>query len=121
MASRTSHLMTLLRLIPVWLEDGDRERLTALFAENAVWEGPQPGLVCSGRDAIADRLHRAAARGLHLSAIDLRESGDRVIVHAEGPDLPAVDAGGFSAGAPRSLAFTFRNGLVVHLQTLPPA
>lgn len=115
----SSHLMTLPRLMPVWLEDRDRDRLAPLFAEDAVWEGHLPGQLCAGRDEIAGRLHRAAERGLHLTTLEVREIGDRVVVHAEGPDLPENED--LAVDAPRTLAFTFRDGVAVHLRTLPPA
>jgi hypothetical protein len=65
------------------------------------------------------RLRRAGSRGLHLTGIEIHQTGDRVVLHLESPDLPETED--LPAGAPRTLAFTFRDGLVVRLETLPPA
>lgn len=119
MARSGSHLITVLRAVPAWLVDGDLEYLASLFAEDAVWQGIQSWQVCTGRDEIVERLGRAGSRGIHLTGLEAHEDGDRVVVHAEGPDLPETED--LAAGAPRSLAFTFRDGLVVRMQTLPPA
>lgn len=119
MAPPGSHLMTVVRAIPAWLADGDLDHLASLFAEDAVWQGIQSWQVCGGRDEIVGRLGRAASRGLHLTGLEVHENGDRVVVHAEGPDLPETED--LAAGAARTLAFTFRDGLVVRLETQPPA
>ncbi len=118
MAPPGSNLITVLRAIPAWLADGDLAHLASVFAEDAVWQGIQPEQVCAGRDEIVRRLGRAGSRGLRLTALEAHESGDRVIVHAESPDLPETED--LAAGAPRTLAFTFRDGVVVRLETLPP-
>lgn len=119
MPRTNSNLMTVLRAIPAWLQDGDVEGLTALFAEDAVWQGIQPWQICAGRGEIVGRLSRAGSRGLRLTGIQVREVGDRIVVDAESPDLPETED--LAAGDPRTLAFTFREGLVVRLETLPPA
>lgn len=119
MAPTTSHLITILRAIPAWLADGDTAALASVFAEDAVWQGIRPEQVCAGREEIVGRLGRAGARGIRLTGLEAHELGDRVVVHAESPDLPETED--LAAGAPRSLAFTFRDGLVVRLETLPPA
>lgn len=119
MASHGSHLITVLRVIPAWLADGDLDRLASLFAEDAVWQGIRPEQICVGRQEIVRRLGRAGSRGLRLTGIDVHEVGDRVVVHVESPDLPETEDLG--PGAPRSLVFVFRDGLVSRLETLPPA
>lgn len=119
MATPDSNLISVLRVIPAWLVDGEVARLRSLFAEDAVWQGLRPEQMCGGRDEIVRRLSRAGSRGLRLTAIQAYEIGDRVVVHAESPDLPETED--LAAGAPRSLAFTFRDGLVVRLETLPAA
>lgn len=119
MAPPGSHLMTVLRAVPAWLVDGDLQRLASLFAEDAVWQGIQDWQVCTGRDEITERLGRAGSRGIRLTGLEVHEEGDRVVVRAESPDLPETED--LAAGAPRSLAFTFRDGLVVRMETLAPA
>lgn len=119
MAPPGSHLIAVLRAIPAWLADGDTGALASLFAEDAVWQGIEPGQVCAGRGEIVSRLGRAGSRGLRLTGLEVHEIGERVVVHAESPDLPETED--LAAGAPRTLAFTFRGGLVVRLETLPPA
>lgn len=119
MTAPDSDLITVLRLIPAWLVDGDLDRLASVLAEDAVWRGIRPDQICTGRDEIVGRLGRAAARGLRLTGIEAREIDGRVVVRAESPDLPETED--LAAGAPRSLAFTFRDGLVVRLETLPPS
>lgn len=119
MASPESDLMTVLRAIPAWLADGDLDRLASLFAEDATWQGVQPWQVCRGRDEIVGRLGRTGSRGIRLTGLEVHEAGDRVVVHAESPDLPETED--LAAGAPRSLAFTFRDGLVVRMETLAPS
>jgi SnoaL-like domain len=118
MPRTNSNLMTILRAIPAWLQDGDVAGLNALFAEDAVWQGIQPGQICEGRREIVGRLGRAGSRGLRLTGIEVREVGDRIVVHAESPDLPETED--LAAGDPRTLAFTFRKGVVVRLETLAP-
>lgn len=119
MAPPGTHLITVLRAIPAWLADGDLERLASLFAADAVWQGIRPEQLCAGRDEIVGRLGRAGSRGLRLTGLEAHEAGDQVVVHIESPDLPETED--LAAGAPRSLAFTFRDGVVVRMETLPPA
>ncbi len=119
MAPTGSNLIKVLRVIPAWLQDGDVAGLHALFAEDAVWQGIRPEQVCAGRSEIIGRLGRAGSRGLRLTGLEIHELGDRVVVHAESPDLPETED--LAAGAPRTLAFTFREGLAVRLETLPSA
>lgn len=113
-----SNLAIVLRELPAWFAGGDAGRLASLFAEDAVWQGIRPEQVCEGRDEIVGRLDRGA-RGLRLTGFQAREDGDRVTVHVESPDLPETED--LAAGAPRSLSFTFRAGLVVRMETLAPA
>ena len=113
-------------LVPAWtsmFRSGGSEALAAILDVNVVWQGLLPELVCNDRAQVLHLLDRFRGHPPRITRIEAEEFGDRVAISVEGPDFPAVEvtAGAplLTAGAPRSLVFTFRDGKVVRMEGLP--
>jgi len=113
-------------LVAAWtgmFRSGSSAALADILDEKVVWQGLLPDLVCSDRAQVLRILDRAGAHLPRTSRIEAEEFGDRVAISVEGPDFPALigaaDAPLLAPGAPRSLVFTFRNGKVVRMESLP--
>jgi len=114
-------------LLTAWtalVNAGSGSELAAILDEGVVWQGLLPDLVCSNRDQVLRLLVRN--RPLRITPIEAEEFGDRVAISVQGPDFGegpgAPEAAGvplLPAGAPRSLVFTFRDGRVVRMESLP--
>ncbi|MGD1034246.1 MAG: nuclear transport factor 2 family protein [Candidatus Dormibacteria bacterium] len=102
---------------------GSSDALAALLDENVVWQGLQPGLSCGDRGQVLRILGRWRSHPPRITRLEAEEFGDRVAISVEGPDFPAIsdpsEAPLLAAGAPRSLVFTFRDGRVVRMESLP--
>lgn len=95
---------------------GRADALTALLAEDVVWEGPVPGTRCSNRTEAMDILARrfASERRLRITRLEAVEDGDRVVIAALGPDFhPGGEAG---PEGEVYLVFTMQNGRVVRMR-----
>ncbi|MGA2284480.1 MAG: nuclear transport factor 2 family protein [Candidatus Dormibacteria bacterium] len=113
-------------LVAAWtgiFRSGGGEALAGILDEKVVWHGLLPDLVCSDRAQVLRILDRFRARPRRITRIEAEEFGDRVAISVEGPDFPAMtDAAEthvLAPGAPRSLVFTFRDGKVVRMESLP--
>jgi len=96
---------------------GDPAELEALLDEDVRWQGLRPELFCANRREVMSLMSRFAGRAPRFVRIEAQEFGDRVVVSVEGPDFPENEVQ--SAGTPRSLVFTFRDGHVVRMDSLP--
>jgi hypothetical protein len=113
-------------LVSAWtgmLRSGDGEALAAILDENVVWQGLLPDMVCHDREQVLRLLSRLRGQPPRITRMEAEEFGDRVAISVEGPDFPALTGTGdtplLTAGAPRSLVFTFRGGRVVRMESLP--
>lgn len=113
-------------LVGAWtglFRSGSGEALEAILDENVVWQGLLPELVCGDRGQVLRNLNRFRGHPPRITRIEAEEFGDRVAISVEGPDFPALadaaEAPLLAAGAPRSLVFTFRDGRVVRMESLP--
>jgi hypothetical protein len=113
----------LARVLAVWGEMANRQSMAPLadaLAEDVVWEGLLPELVCHGRDEVREVI--GSARGGRLPRVtrmEAEEAGDRVVITVEGPDFgpgPAGSALG-PVGGPRTLVLSFEDGRVVRMQS----
>ncbi len=113
----------LARVLALWGELAQSQTMAPLadaMAEDVVWQGLLPGLVCQGRDQVRDVL--GSARGGRLPRVTrmaAEEAGDRVIVTVEGPDFGPGPAGSAlePAGGPRTLVLSFEDGRVVQMES----
>jgi len=115
-------------LVAAWtamLRSGRDEELGSILDDRVVWQGLLPELVCNGRPEVLTRPGRLERRPWRITRIEAAEFGDRVAVCVEGPGLSDGDGPGspdapvLPPGVPRSLVFTFRDGRVVRMESLP--
>ncbi|MGH9292730.1 MAG: phosphotransferase [Acidimicrobiales bacterium] len=97
-----------------------RPPLAEALAEDVVWQGVLPELVCHGRDEVCGVL--GSARGgqpPRVTHMEAEEAGDRVIVTVDGPDFGPGPAGSTlePAGGPRTLVLSFKNSTVVRMES----
>jgi ketosteroid isomerase-like protein len=103
-----------------WLDAmrcGDIDRIAARLAPDVVHQGVRPELVCTGREAVVERVRRRAAHLPDVTAVELVEVGEHVVMSVRAADV-GVPAGG-DGGAPRGQAtvvFTLRDGLIVQMR-----
>ena len=94
----------------------DLDRLRARLAPDVDHTGVRGDRVCRGREAVLARL---SARSEHLprvSAIELIEAGDHVVMSLRAPTVGApVDDDGPQRGQ-ATIVFTLRDGLIVKMQ-----
>ena len=113
-------------IISAWtgmLRTGRIDELARLLDEQVVWQGLLPELVCHGRDQVLRLIGRSRRQPLRITRLEAEELGDRVAISVSGPEFPEGPDGPEGAllppGAPRSLVFTFRDGHVVRMESLP--
>ncbi|MGH8299843.1 MAG: hypothetical protein ACRET5_00075 [Steroidobacteraceae bacterium] len=113
----------LARVLAVWGEMSRSQTTAPLaeaLAEDVVWQGLLPELVCHGRHAVRGVL--GSARGgqpPRVTRMEAEEVGDRVVITVDGPDFgpgPAGSALGPSGG-PRTLVLSFEDGTVVRMES----
>jgi hypothetical protein len=113
----------LARVLTVWGQMARSQTMTPLvdaMAEDVVWQGLLPELVCHGRDEVSGVL--GTARGGHLPRITrmaTEEAGDRVVLTVEGPDFGPGPAGSAlePAGGPCTLVLSFDDDRVVRMES----
>ena len=94
--------------------------LVDLVAEEVVWRGVRPELVCHGRSEVSKVLSGAPGGTLpRVTRMEAEEAGDRVIVTVEGPDFGPGPAGSDlqPAGGPRTLVLSFDDGRIVRMES----
>ncbi|MGH8980651.1 MAG: hypothetical protein ACRDWE_06475 [Acidimicrobiales bacterium] len=113
----------LARVLALWGEMSRSQSTAPLaeaLAEDVVWRGVLPELVCHGRDEVCGVI--GAARGGRLprvTRVEAEEAGDRVILTVDGPDLGPGPAGSAfePSGGPRTLVLSFEDGTVVRMES----
>jgi ketosteroid isomerase-like protein len=113
-----SRLAAIVRVMAALGSSDGPKRLRALMADDVVWLGVAPGLACTGSGEVIAFMGRHRWPG-RLTGIEIREVGDQVAVVAVGPDFPNTDV--LSSSDPRALLFTFRDGRILRIETLPTA
>jgi hypothetical protein len=96
--------------------------LVDAMAEDVVWQGLLPELVCHGRDEVRGVL--GSARGGRLPRVtrmEAEEADDRVVITVEGPDFGPGPAGSAlePVGGPRTLVLSFENNRIVRIERFP--
>jgi hypothetical protein len=99
------------------LRTGRTAELAGILAADVVWQGLRPELRCANRDQVLGVLVRNRGRPPRITRIEAQERGAQVAVSVEGADLPEAPVE--LATAARSLVFTFRDGRVVRMESLP--
>lgn len=105
-------------LLDAWtalLRTGSTHRLAKLLDSRIEWTGVLPGTHCHGRRWVLHYLRLGGTPAPRLTRMEAAEMGDRVVVSVESPDFPANEWA--EAGTPRTLAFTFRDGRVVQMES----
>jgi hypothetical protein len=93
---------------------GDIESLTASFDPDVVHQGVSEELVCTGREAVLERIRIADARGGNhgLDRVELIAAGDRVVVGFAGPRFLQVPQ---LKGGQLFIVFTLGDGRIVRM------
>jgi SnoaL-like domain len=113
----------LARVLAVWGEMSRNQTMAPLvdvMADDVVWQGLLPELVCHGRDEVRGVL--GSARGGRLPRVtrmEAEEVGDRVVVTVDGPDIGPGPAGPAlePTGGPRTLVLSFEGGKIVRMES----
>jgi ketosteroid isomerase-like protein len=99
-----------------WLDAmrrNDIELMGACLAPDVVHRGVRADYVCRGREAVLERLRARAGRLPRVSAIELVEVGDHVVMSVRAPSVGVpVDDDGPPRGQ-ATIAFELRDGLIV--------
>jgi len=113
-------------LVAAWtglFRSGSIDGLAGILDEHVVWQGLLPDLVCGDRGPVLEILDRWSAHPPRITRLEAEEFGYRVAISVESPDFPATPDQGeapiLAAGTPRSLVFTFRDGKVARMESLP--
>lgn len=120
MSEPGSNLARVLALLGEISQGQTMEPFVDATAEDVVWQGLRPELVCRGRAEVRDVL--GSARGGRLPRVtrmEAEEVGDRVVMTIEGPDLGSGPAGGAfePVGGLRTLALSFKEGRIVRMES----
>jgi len=113
------NLNLVLSVMAAMSRKGGTEELASLLDDGVTWQGLLPELVCNGRAQVLDVLGKAPFPS--ITRVEAEEVGDRVVVIVSGADFPTGPAGtdlGPTSGV-RSFVFTFRDGKVVRMESLP--
>jgi ketosteroid isomerase-like protein len=94
----------------------DLDRLSARLAPEVEHVGVSADRVCRGRDAVLERLRARSAQLPRVSAIELIESGDHVVMSVRAPTVgaPVEDHGAQRGQA--TIVFTLHDGLIVRMR-----
>lgn len=102
-----------------WLDAirrSDIDRIAARLAPDVVHQGVRADSICQGRDAVLKRLRSRAEQPPQVSAIELIDAGDQVLLSVRAPSVgvPLEDDGPPRGQA--TIVFTLRDGLIVRMQ-----
>jgi len=94
----------------------DLDRLSARLAPEVEHVGVRADRVCRGRDAVLERLRARAAQLPRVSAMELIESGDQVVMSVRAPTVGAPVEDDAQQRGQATIVFTLRDGLIVRMQ-----
>jgi ketosteroid isomerase-like protein len=97
------------------LRRGDIDTVEARLAPDVVHQGVRDELVCSGRDAVLARLRRRAAHPPPVTAVELIEAGDLVVLCLRAPGLGVPVGEGNEPRGQATVVFTLRDGLITRM------
>ncbi len=73
------------------LRRDDVEALKATLAPDVVWQGLRDEWACHGADAVIDTFAGEREAKQEIGALELLGADDRVILHASGGDIVAIE------------------------------
>jgi len=119
MSNPGDNLTLVLSVMAAMSRTGRTEELALALDDGVVWQGLLPELVCTGRGQVLDVLGRNSFP--RITRVEAEEVGDRVVVVVSSADFPLGPAGNElePPDGVRSLVFTFRDGKVVRMESLP--
>jgi hypothetical protein len=99
------------------LRRGDIDRIASRLAPDVVHQGVRAELSCTGRDAVVARLRRRAAAPPAVTALELIEVGDQVVLSVRAPDVGVpAEIERTELRGQATVLFTLRDGLIVRMQ-----
>jgi ketosteroid isomerase-like protein len=102
-----------------WLDAirrGDMDCLAARLAPDVVHQGVRADDVCRGRDAVLERMRSHSAQPPEVSAIELIDAGDQVVLSVRAPEVGVSLEDDGPARGQATILFTLRDGMIVHMQ-----
>jgi hypothetical protein len=113
------NLNLVLSVMAAMSRTGGTEELASLLDDGVTWQGLLPELVCNGRGQVLNVLGKAPFP--RITRVEAEEVGDRVVVVVSSADFPLGPAGPElePPGGLRSFVFTFRDGKVVRMESVP--
>jgi ketosteroid isomerase-like protein len=98
------------------LRRGDLDAVASRLAPDVVHQGVRDELVCEGCDAVLARLRRRATHPPQVTAVELVESGDHVVLslRAQGIGVPTGEEE--QARGQATIVFTLRDGLIIRMR-----
>ena len=99
------------------LRRGDVDRIAGRLDPAVVHQGVRPELVCSGREAVVERVRLMARQPPDVTAVELVEVGEHVVlsVRASGVGVPEDPEATDNRGQ-ATIVFTLRDGQIVRMQ-----
>jgi ketosteroid isomerase-like protein len=99
------------------LRRGDIERIAARLAPDVVHEGIRPELSCGGRDVVVARLRKQAAHRPEVTALELVESGEHVVLSLRAATIGVpMDLDSSGPRGQATIVFTLRDGMIVRMR-----
>jgi ketosteroid isomerase-like protein len=98
------------------LRRGDIDRIAARLAQDVVHEGIRPEFTCSGGDVLV-RLRKQAAHRPEVTALELVESGEHVVLSLRAATIGVpMDLDSSEPRGQATIVFTLRDGLIVRMR-----
>lgn len=96
---------------------GSLETFERILDDDVVWEGRYPGQICRTRQEVLHYLENGVAQCRRITRIEGYQSGDDVVVRAEGPDFEDVAPDGTRRPRPSAgMIFSIRSGRIVRMK-----
>ena len=92
----------------------DIDLVASRLAPDVIHEGIRPELCCRGRDVVLGRLRKQAAHPPEVTALELVEVGDKVVLSVRAATVGvATDVDSGEARGQATIVFTFHGSLIV--------
>ena len=96
---------------------GDLGPIGRVLDDHVVWEGRYPGQICRSPQEVLHFLSNGLAQTRRIHRLEAYESGDDVVIVAEGPDFEDVAPDGSRTPRPTAgIVLSIRDGRIVHMK-----
>jgi ketosteroid isomerase-like protein len=99
------------------LRRGDFGRIASRLAPDVIHDGVRPEFSCAGRDVVLARMRKQAAHRPEVTALELIESGDQVVLSVRAATVGvSMDLDSDKMRGQATIVFTLRDGLIVRMR-----